>query len=219
MTKLDEKLKEKEKMQNQAKMNINSLIAYIVTQATMEEKIREAGYHKLTHKQFKKVPLNILIEVFNNFDNIILPKANSNETEVWLKKKLEDAIIFDIILNVLIKYYKDTKVNSSIENIYEEFITTITTSRINKTVIDNIENSSAGPIINKIKNILTRKEPTTDEKITAFMEAIDDIENEDLIIGTQNPKGDVNILKNTKKLRESKTRSNKTRKRNTKLKN
>ena len=51
------------------------------------------------------------------------------------------------------------------------------------------------------------------------MKAIDDIENKDLIIGTQNPKGGVNTLKNTKKLRKSKTRSNKTRKRNTKLKN
>ena len=219
LPKLDEKLKEKEKMQNQAKMNINSLIAYIATQATTEEKKRESDYQTTIHEQFKKVPLNILIQVFNEFDNIILPKANSNETEVWLKKKLKDAIIFDIILNVLIKYYKDTKVNSSIENIYEEFITTITTSRINKTVIDKIEKSSDKSIINKIKNILTRNEATTDEKKAAFMKAIDDIENKNLTIGTQNPKGGVNTLKNTKKLRKSKTRSNKTRKRNTKLKN
>ena len=215
MTELDEKLKEKVKMQNEAKMNYSSLKTYITTQATIEEKIRKPDYQNSIHNQFKKVPLNILIQVFNDFDKIILPKANSNKTEIWLKKKLEDAIIFDIILNVLIKYYNNT--NSSIENIYEEFITT---SRITETDIKNIEKSSDKSIINKIKNILTRKEQTTDEKNTAFMKAIDDIENKDRKIGTQkNIKGGVNTLKNTKKLRKSKTRSNKTRKRNTKLKN
>ena len=216
MTELDEKLKEKVKMQNEAKMNYSSLKTYITTQATIEEKIRKPDYQNSIHNQFKKVPLNILIQVFNDFDKIILPKANSNKTEIWLKKKLEDAIIFDIILNVLIKYYKDTRVNSSIENIYNAFITT---SRITETDIKNIEKSSDKSIINKIKNILTRKEQTTDEKNTAFMKAIDYIENKDRKIGTQNPKGGVNTLKNTKKLRKSKTRSNKTRKRNTKLKN
>jgi hypothetical protein len=208
LTKLDEKLKEKEKMQNEAKMNYNSFKTYITTQATSTIDItKRIDYHKTIHNQFKKVPLNVLLEVFDNFDKFILPKVKSNNTEIWLKNKLKDAIFYDIILKILVNYFEDNADDTSIEKSYNTFLTTPTLTKKDIEIIKKLN------IIAKIKEILTNNEKITDDKkIEEFLKAIETIENANSKIATQNLKGGVNILKNTKKLRKSKTSSNKTRK-------
>jgi hypothetical protein len=167
---------------------------------------------KLLYNFIKRTPRNALINIFNKYDNNIIPSIRNKKDKLTkvkedrIKDVLRQAIVFDILLDVLKKFYNneykiDDLNKSNMNNPYisnNPDISTIITEEQEK-IIDSIT-TQFNDIITNITNIKVEEDVTnvTDKIVT-------------------NKINEYNPFKNTKKLRKSKSGSNKTRKNNSNI--